>query len=73
MSEIDYNEAPFLLTREQARRRYNVCIRTLQEMYRRDPEFPVVRVGRKVLVHRDQADAYFTRYIGDEIARDVWE
>ena len=67
MSEAAYDEAPFLLTRVQAAERYNISLRTLVELYRRDPEFPVLRVGKKVLVHRDGADDYFTRYIREVI------
>ena len=66
MSEAAY-DAPYLLTRAQATRRYNVSLRTLVELYRRDPEFPVLRVGRKVLIHRDGADEYFTRNIREVI------
>jgi excisionase family DNA binding protein len=58
----------YLLTREQATRRYNISLRTLVELYRRDPEFPVLRVGKKVLIHREQADEYFTRNIREVIA-----
>lgn len=58
----------YLLTREQATRRYSISLRTLVELYRRDPEFPVLRVGKKVLIHREQADEYFTRNIREVIA-----
>lgn len=58
----------YLLTREQATRRYNISLRTLVELYRRDPDFPVLRVGKKVLIHREQADEYFTRNILEVIA-----
>lgn len=67
MSEAIYEDAPFLLTRAQATHRYNISLRTLVEVYRRDPEFPVLRVGRKVLIHRDGADEYFTRNIREVI------
>jgi len=62
------SDEPYLLTREQATRRYNVSLRTLVELYRCDPEFPVLRVGKKVLIHREQADDYFTRNIREVIA-----
>ena len=58
----------YLLTREQATRRYSISLRTLVELYRRDPEFPVLRVGKKVLIHREVADKYFTRNIREVIA-----
>lgn len=64
---MDYEEAPFLLTRKAATERYSISLRQLDELQRRDPEFPVLRVGRKVLIHRDGADAYFTRYIREVI------
>ena len=67
MIEVEMVEAPFLLTRKAAAARYSVSIRTLQEMYRRDPEFPALRIGKKVLVHREGADEYFTRNIGEVI------
>lgn len=67
MSEAAYDEAPFLLTRVQATQRYNISLRTLVELYRRDPEFPALRVGKKVLVHRDGADDYFTRNMREVI------
>lgn len=57
----------YLLTREQATRRYNVSLRTLVELYRRDPEFPVLLVGKKVLIHREQADEWFDDYVGGKI------
>lgn len=56
-------DAPFLLTRAEAARRYGLSVRGLEDMYRRHPEFPLVRIGRKVLVHRDKADAFFTEYV----------
>lgn len=65
---MDARTDEYLLTREQATRRYNISLRTLVELYRRDPEFPVLRVGKKVLIHREQADEYFTRNIREVIA-----
>lgn len=63
----DYDDAPFLLTRKNAARRYGLSVRGLEEMYKRHPEFPIVRVGRKVLIHRDKADAFFTSYVLDVV------
>ena len=60
---IDRDDTPFLLTRAEAARRYGLSVRGLEEMYRRHPEFPLVRVGRKVLVHREMADRFFTEYV----------
>lgn len=67
MTEFEMAEAPFLLSRKAAAARYSLGQRTLDDLYRRDPEFPALRVGKKVLIHREQADAYFTRYIRDVI------
>ena len=61
------NEAPYLLTREQAAKRYGLAQRVFDEVYRRDPEFPTLRIGKRVMVHRDKADEYFTRRIGEVI------
>lgn len=66
MAQVDVHNmdgTPFLLTRAEAARRYGLSVRGLEEMYRRHPEFPVVRIGRKVLIHRDLADAFFTEYV----------
>lgn len=65
-----YEEAPYLLTRKAATVRYSLSLRQLDELCRRNPEFPVLRIGRKVLIHRDEADAYFTRNIRDVIETD---
>ena len=63
----DFNEAPYLLTRKNAAARYGLSVRGLEEMYKRHPEFPIVRVGRKVLIHRDKADAFFTSHVLDVV------
>ena len=60
-------DTPFLLTRPEAAKRYGLSVRGLEEMYRRHPEFPLVRIGRKVLVHRDMADAFFTEYVNSVV------
>ena len=60
-------EAPYLLTREQAAKRYGLAQRIMDEIYRRDPAFPVLRVGKRVMIHRDKADEYFTARIGEVI------
>lgn len=67
MTEFQMTEAPYLLTRKMAQQRYSIGQRTLDDLYRRDPEFPALRVGKKVLIHREQADAYFTRYLREVI------
>lgn len=67
LSSTTTAEPPFLLTRDVAAARYNISVRQLDELYRRDSEFPILRIGRKVLIHRDGADAYFTRNIREVI------
>lgn len=56
-------EAPFLLTREQAVERYGIPMRTLTRLYRVNKDFPVVRIGHTVKIHRDKADEWFTRHV----------
>ena len=59
-------DAPFLLTREQAEKRYGIPIRTLVRLYQRNTDFPLVRIGRKVMIHRERADAWFTEHASIE-------
>lgn len=41
-----------------------MTVRGLEDFYRRNPDFPLVRLGRRnVKIHRERADRYF-----DEIA-----
>lgn len=61
-------EERYLLNRKEAAERYNLSLRQLDELYRRNQDFPVIRAGRKVLIHRERADAWFTDWIGGEIA-----
>ena len=50
------DDAPYLLTRKAAARRYGMSVRTLEEFYRRNPDFPTVRLGpRYFKIHRVQA------------------
>lgn len=71
MSEVRLDalldEAPYLLTRRAAAYRYSLSERELDRLYRSHPEFPIIRKGRRVLIHREGADTFFTRYIGDDI------
>lgn len=62
--------APYLLTRKQAAERYNMSQRQFDALYRRHPDFPILYIGKRVMVHREQADAFFTRYIRDVIEMD---
>ena len=57
----------YLLDRHQAAARYGVSVRGLELMYKQHPDFPIIRVGKKVLVHRRKADEWFDDYIGDSI------
>lgn len=57
------SETPFLLTREQAVERYGIPMRTLVRIYQRNRDFPLVRVGRSVMIHREKADEWFTERI----------
>ena len=61
------DEAPYLLTRRAAANRYSLSDRELDRLCREHPEFPIIHKGRRVLIHREGADAFFTRYIGDDI------
>ena len=61
------DDAPYLLTRSAAAYHYSLSERELDRLYRSHPEFPIIRKGRRVLIHREGADAFFTRYIGDDI------
>ena len=70
MNEVMHDEAPYLLTRRMAQQRYSIGQRTLDDLYRRDPEFPALRVGKRVLIHRELADTYFSRHIRDVIETD---
>ena len=60
----------YLLDRQKASIRYGMSIRGLEEMYKRHPDFPIIRRGKKVLVHRQRADEWFDQYIGDVIDMD---
>lgn len=60
--------APFLLTREQAVKRYGIPMRTLVRLYQRNRDFPLVRVGRSVMIHRERADQWFTERVGEGVA-----
>ena len=61
------SEAPYLLTRKAAAERYSISLRQLDELYRRNRDFPVLRIGHKVLIHRDMADQYFSDRVGEVI------
>lgn len=66
MSEMQ-GAAPYLLTRKAAAERYSLSERDLDRLYRSHPEFPVIRKGRRVLIHRERADEWFSEYIGGDI------
>lgn len=60
----------YLLDRATAAARYGMSVRGLEEMYKRHPDFPIIRRGRKVLIHRKRADEWFDGYVGSEIEMD---
>lgn len=60
-------DAPYLLTREEAVARYGIPMRTLVRVYQCNKDFPVVRVGRSMRIHREKADEWFTERIRTEI------
>lgn len=60
---MEKTELRFLLTREQAVERYGIPMRTLVQLYRCHSDFPVVRIGRSVRIHREKADEWFTNHI----------
>lgn len=70
MTETMNREVPYLLSRSEAAARYGLSQRQFDELYRRHPDFPVLRIGRRVMVHREGADAFFTRAIRDVIDMD---
>lgn len=57
----------YLLTRAQASKRYGLPQRTFDDLYRADPTFPVMRIGKRVMIHRELADKYFTEKLLAEI------
>ena len=61
-------EVRYLLTRKEAAERYNISLRQLDALMKRNQDFPVVRIGGRVLIHRDRADEWITGWIGAEIA-----
>ena len=64
---MEAQNGPYLLTRQEAAERYRISVKQLERVYRRNRDFPVVRVGRTVLIHRDRADSWFTESIGTVI------
>jgi len=57
----------YLLSRKDAAKRYGMSQDTFDKLYRRDPEFPVLRVGKRVLIPWKKADAYFARNLREVI------
>ena len=41
--------------------------RSFDDLYRADPTFPVMRIGKRVMIHRELADKYFTEKLLAEI------
>lgn len=57
----------YRLTRVQASKRYGLPQRSFDDLYRADPKFPVIRIGKRVMIHRELADKYFTEKLLAEI------
>lgn len=57
----------YLLDRKTAAERYSMSVRGLEEMYKQHPDFPVIRVGRKVQIHQKLADDWFAQHVGGKI------
>lgn len=60
-------DEPYMIDRQAAAHRYGLGQRTFDDLYRRNEDFPVVRVGKKVMVLVEQADAWFARNIREVI------
>lgn len=58
----------YLLNRRDAAKRYGMSVRGLETLYMRNPDFPVIRMGKKVLIPVEAADKWFESYIGGRIA-----
>ena len=67
MEAVSYEEAPFLLSRNDAAKRYGLSEREMDRIIKGEPEFPSIKRGRRVLIHRDMADAWFTRNVREAI------
>jgi len=67
MEAVSYEEAPFLLSRNEASKRYGLSEREFDRMMKDEPGFPRIRRGRRILIHRDMADAWFTRNVREII------
>ena len=57
----------YLIDREQAVERYGISMRTLEALYHRYKDFPVIRVGKKVMVFREAADRWFSEWMGETV------
>lgn len=55
----------YLLSREEAAERYGMSTRSLDRLCKGEPTFPVAKIGRRVLIHRDRADKWFSEYYND--------
>ena len=64
-------EAVYLLTRQEAAKRYGISLRMLDNLYRFNRDFPIIRVGHRVLIHRERADKWFTEAVGETIDTEV--
>lgn len=60
-------EPGYLLNRQEAAERYNISVRQLDHIYKLYPDFPIIRNGKRVLIHRPRADEWFDSWVGGEI------
>ena len=66
-TDLLLDDAPYLLTRAAAAKRYGMTVRRYEEFYKLHPDFPLVRIGRRVMTHRIRADEWFDQ-LADEQA-----
>ena len=59
-------EDVYLLTRKQAIKRYGMCMRSFEMLYKADETFPLIRNGKTILIPQKQADEWFARHIGGD-------
>lgn len=69
-SEDGDGEAKYLLSREEASERYGISLRQLDGMLRRNRDFPALNIGKRVMIHRERADKWFTEALRTTIEVD---
>lgn len=53
------NDGPFLMSRAEAAQRYGMSERQLDGLCKRYKDFPVLYIGRRVMICREKADEWF--------------